>query len=161
MFEILLLWVPLCVLVGWVGSQKGRSGVGFFFLSFFLSPLIGFLVAIALPSKLAVPVTPRAGDFVLCPQCRRPHRADAAKCPVCGAGKPDPMADLKKCPMCAETIQRAALKCRFCGADQPASGLPPAPRLSGPMGTCPDCRKLRHPSVKTCIYCNSTAPVEG
>jgi hypothetical protein len=46
-----VLWIPLCFLVGRVGSQKGRSGVGFFFLSFFLSPLIGFLVAICPASK--------------------------------------------------------------------------------------------------------------
>ena len=42
--EIALLWLVLCFVVSALASSRGRSAVGFFFLSFFLSPLIGLLV---------------------------------------------------------------------------------------------------------------------
>lgn len=44
-------WVLLALLVGYVGSQRGRDGVGLFFLSLVLSPIVGFLVAIGLPVR--------------------------------------------------------------------------------------------------------------
>lgn len=43
--EIVIIWLALCVLAGWIASQKGRSGFGFFLLALFLSPLIGILAA--------------------------------------------------------------------------------------------------------------------
>ena len=42
---ILIFWLALCLLAGWIAAEKGRSGVGFFLLAFFCSPLIGVLAA--------------------------------------------------------------------------------------------------------------------
>jgi hypothetical protein len=55
MIMLIALWIALCFVTAWVGGQKGRSGAGFFFLAFFLSPLIGLLVAAALPVRAAAP----------------------------------------------------------------------------------------------------------
>ena len=44
MVEIVILWTILCFVVGGLANARGRSGVGFFFLSVVLSPLIGLLI---------------------------------------------------------------------------------------------------------------------
>ena len=130
----LLIWPVLCFVVAFVAGERGRSGVGFFLLSFFLSPLIGLLVLIALPASTlpgaATAAGPRRGnDLVLCHRCERPRRADSVLCPYCHADQePKPPAPPKKCPMCAEMIQSEALRCRYCGADQPSQAM--VPRLS-------------------------------
>lgn len=159
MILALLVWLPLCALVGWAAGQKGRSGVGFFFLSFFLSPLIGLLVLIAVPAREATAIAPRSppsgGDLILCHACSRPRRADSLRCPSCGAGQYQPPAPprMKKCPLCAEMIQPEAIRCRFCGADQ-------QPAITAPvMGYCPNCRQLRGSNVARCVYCGNTDPV--
>jgi len=169
MIEILLLWFVLCILVAWIGTQKGRSGWGFFFLSFFLSPLIGFLVVLALPAKAPGVSTPRGSDLILCSACGRPHRADTNDCPHCGFKRAAPPADTKTCPMCAETIKRDAVRCRYCGSDLgglaaagPLRATPAIAAAAVPtMGTCPSCRRLRASNVDKCVYCGNTDPVTG
>lgn len=37
----LIINVSLCTLIAYGAKNKGRSGVGFFFLSFLLSPIVG------------------------------------------------------------------------------------------------------------------------
>jgi hypothetical protein len=43
---ILLCWVLLAILLGRYAREKGLSGASFFFISVFLSPLVGFLIAL-------------------------------------------------------------------------------------------------------------------
>jgi len=42
-FFLLLSWFLFSIFCGVWASFKGRSGVGFFFLSFLLSPVLGFI----------------------------------------------------------------------------------------------------------------------
>jgi len=44
---LLVAWVLMCALVAAIANKKGQSGVGFFFLALFLSPLVG-LIAVAI-----------------------------------------------------------------------------------------------------------------
>lgn len=48
---IVIGWLVLCFVIAWAARQKGRSGVGFFFLSLLLSPLVGGFVLLIVPSR--------------------------------------------------------------------------------------------------------------
>jgi len=37
-------WLIFSIIVGAIASGKNRSGVGYFFISLFLSPLIGIII---------------------------------------------------------------------------------------------------------------------
>jgi hypothetical protein len=69
-YFIFITWFFLsCAAVAYV-SNKGRSGVGIFFLSLFLSPLVGFLVAVAMQphqqKEAGVPEQNRHEDCTAC-----------------------------------------------------------------------------------------------
>lgn len=82
--EIVLGWLILSILAGAIASSKGRSGVGFFFLAVFLTPLVGILAAAFLPS-----LKPAAGVDVRertpCLRCAELVLPEAAVCKHCGA----------------------------------------------------------------------------
>lgn len=100
-FFVFVWWLALSFIAGIIAGKKGRSAVGFFFLSVFLSPLIGILAA--------------AG-------ARRNDRAiDEAKIES---------GEFKKCPYCAESVRHEAVKCKHCGSDIPPPTLPAASSAS-------------------------------
>jgi hypothetical protein len=83
--EIFLGWFVLSVVVGIIAAAKDRSGFGYFLLSLVLSPLVGGLLAICLPSlDVANDERPTPYTHVRCPDCRELVRADARKCKHCG-----------------------------------------------------------------------------
>ncbi len=75
---ISVLWLVLCYAVAAYAGKKGRSAVGFFLLSLFLSPLIGFLFVAASPTD------PRRLGLKQCPQCAEWVQPSALKCRFCG-----------------------------------------------------------------------------
>lgn len=82
--EVIILWLLLSAVIGAFAKSRGRSGIGFFFLSCLISPIIsGILVAIApnLTQQRAVQ---------------------------------QEIAVSKTCPQCAEMVKAAAKVCRFC-----------------------------------------------
>jgi len=48
----IVLWVIPSAVAAWIARAKGRSGVGVFFLSLIATPIVGFIVAAAIKSKL-------------------------------------------------------------------------------------------------------------
>lgn len=87
MIEIVIIWTLLSVVAGVVAENKGRSGVGFFFLSMVLSPLIGIIgAAVARPDQDTIERRQlSSGRYRRCPQCAELVRAEAQRCRFCGA----------------------------------------------------------------------------
>jgi hypothetical protein len=71
-----IFWVFLSILVGAYGSSKKRSGVGWFFLSLIISPLITFII-------LLVSGSPQ-GILKKCPKCAEEVKTEAQVCRFCG-----------------------------------------------------------------------------
>lgn len=67
-----IIWLALCVGVAVYAEKKGRSGVGVFFLSLFLSPLVGLIGA-------TLTTTSRKK----CPECAEFVQPDAKTCRFC------------------------------------------------------------------------------
>ena len=99
---VFILWLALCILTGWGASQKGRNPLGWFLLSFFLSPLIG-LIALAFARRLepgataptsgatepmypnARPINQSINPTKSCRHCGAEIESEAKSCPQCGA----------------------------------------------------------------------------
>jgi hypothetical protein len=75
--EVVIVWVVLSFAAAVYAGSKGRSGVGFFFLSILLSPLIAFVWIAVSPSN------PRAMGLRKCPQCAEWVKDEALKCRFC------------------------------------------------------------------------------
>lgn len=84
------VWMALCIIAAVIASNKGRSGLGFFLLALFLSPLVGIIAALV------------AG----------PNTANVEQKQIDSGGH-------RKCPHCAELVKTDAKVCKHCGRDVP------------------------------------------
>jgi hypothetical protein len=85
LFAIGIGWLVLCWATGVLAEHKGRSFGGFFFLSLFLSPIVGLIVALIVSPK-TTNVEEREierGERVRCPSCAELIRPEARICRFC------------------------------------------------------------------------------
>ena len=47
--EIFFLWLVLAFVPAYIASQKGRNGIGWFFIGLLISPLIALIIVCAIP----------------------------------------------------------------------------------------------------------------
>lgn len=62
----LVVWTAVSILVGWVAGQRGRSVIGWFLISFLLSPIFGLILLVVcpvIPQAYAAPPAPRIGPI--------------------------------------------------------------------------------------------------
>jgi len=115
LFVILLVWLLPAFVIAWMAGQKGRSGISYFLLSVFLSPLVPFLILLVVPTRT------QPSGMKNCPTCHQSF--DGTKfwsCPHCKAAA---ARKTKNCPMCAEPILVEARKCKHCGSDLEAQAV--------------------------------------
>jgi hypothetical protein len=144
---IFIGWFVLCGAVGKYAENKGRNGIGIFFLSFFLSPLVGFVVALAMsPNEKKVAAAqgkkrcPECAEFVqpeakICRFCQ--HKFTEAEdlatagipagppCPKCGSISTFSRVERVKASRWWKQAQATLFHCRKCGGKwQPANSAP-------------------------------------
>ena len=85
-FFIFIAWLVLCALAGTIADKKGRMGWAYFAISFFLSPLVGILLAALLPpiEKNIEQQKIESGENRKCPFCAEIVKAEAIICKHCG-----------------------------------------------------------------------------
>lgn len=80
----LVVWSALSVVAGYVGGSRGGSAAGFFPLALVLSPLVGLIAPLGMPTIERTP----AGEIVRrrpCPTCAEAILPEAATCRYCGS----------------------------------------------------------------------------
>ena len=75
--ELFLFWIVISIIPAIIANKKGRSGIGWFFLSILISPLLAGTIAVALG-----PV--EGGNLRKCPFCSEMAILDASVCRHCG-----------------------------------------------------------------------------
>jgi hypothetical protein len=93
MFPVFLFWFLFAVAVGVYASKRGRSGFGWFLLSFLISPLLGMIFCVASKdlSKAGTGSEPSLATHVKCPACAEFVLPEAKVCKHCGHKlTPDP-----------------------------------------------------------------------
>lgn len=70
---MLVIWLVLCAIIATWSEKKGHKGAGYFFLSMFLSPLLGVIVVACISDNTKQ----------YCPFCHSEISIEAKVCPNC------------------------------------------------------------------------------
>jgi len=97
-YLIAIFWILFSFAIGFFNRTRGNSTTTAFFLSIFLSPLLGFIIVI---------LTPRNQEII--------------------ENRLLESGDVKRCPECAELIKRRARRCKYCLTVQTEDKIDTAP----------------------------------
>lgn len=84
-FEAFLFWAAFAVVVAILASNRGRSGLLWFFIAVVISPLIAGLLVLVLPSHALGNQSVTTNTHKKCPDCAEFVMLDAKVCKHCGA----------------------------------------------------------------------------
>ena len=76
-----LIWLVGAIVVGIAANVRGRIGIGYFFLSLLISPLLGLVLVLVLPDK----TKPSLDTHIKCPHCAELVLPEASRCKHCQA----------------------------------------------------------------------------
>jgi len=177
MLTALILWLLFGIFSAVIASNKGRSGIGWFFVGVFFGPF-GLLVAV-LPAQEKVDALPA-----------QQKQTEKAKEVAVTEQKSEFSTErfVKRCPSCAERIKLEALVCRFCGHTfepediqvgiqwakkeferkelEKRNTLTPEQKEKMSRGLCPNCdayqafKTDRDRNRLTCEVCKSQYPLD-
>lgn len=113
----ILFWsILLSIVIGFVAAIKGRSFIGFLFLSLLFSPIIGFIIVL---------IVPRIEENIIgnkkCPKCAEWIKQKAIICKHCGneisiieKEKSKDKLSERKCQKCGEFLRIGRAICDKC-----------------------------------------------
>lgn len=104
--EIAFFWIALSILVAVIANSRGRNVVGWLALSLILSPVIGLIGVLALPSQAGASAPAAPNRFIDPPRPLKPYHGPSY----------DDEAPTRMCPACAEIVHAASTVCSRCNA---------------------------------------------
>jgi predicted RNA-binding Zn-ribbon protein involved in translation (DUF1610 family) len=117
-----IIYLIPAILVGAYAASKGRSGIGFFFISILFSWLLALIIAIVVEPRHADTETgPMPGEHRKCPYCAEFVKTDAIICKHCRSELPAVPQEIieanakGRCSNCRTTVLLSAYECPQCG----------------------------------------------
>ncbi len=111
--EIALGWFVFSFVAAAIASSKNRGAGRYFLISLILSPLVGIILAAAMP---AVPRSePQDKKHSPCPFCLEPIISGARKCKHCGSMLDESDPSKRACPSCERLADVNEPYCPSCG----------------------------------------------
>jgi len=169
-FFLIITWVIISLVVGYLAGQRGRDPFEFFLLSLVISPLIAFLILIALPIK-----NPDEQQKVKCPHCHGLIDEGVKCCMHCRRDiewkvivqdfpKNDLDTSLSEIPQKVDTVDGDLIDCQHCGK------MFLHCRTEDGIACCPHCRcpqriplkQVKEEAFKAdCPDCGKTFPIRA